>query len=210
MNHNNRDNLEQLDGRRATAIVAASVSVFGSRGYQNARTADIARAAGMSKSALFLYFKNKRTLYEYVVDAVYEKAVAELIDERFWAIDDFFERMLYIGESKQAYFDARPSLVAFALRAFYPSHRDVRKSMGAYSYGKVGEMLGRFFNGVDLSRFKDDCGPEYVTSMLVWLADGWMHERIALDQPVEMGALMAEFRQWCAMLRTAAYREECL
>lgn len=84
--HTETGNLKALEGERLDSIVDASVDYFGKYGYKGARTSDIARAAGMSKSALFFYFKNKRHLYEYVVDAVYEKAVGWIVDDRFWEI----------------------------------------------------------------------------------------------------------------------------
>lgn len=87
--HMEASNLEALDDERLDSIVDASVDYFGKYGYKGAHTSDIAHAAGMSKSALFFYFKNKRHLYEYVVDAVYEKAVGWIVDDRFWEIDDF-------------------------------------------------------------------------------------------------------------------------
>lgn len=203
-------NLEALDGAKKASIVDAAVRYFGKYGYKGAHTADIARAAGMSKSALFFYFRNKRSLYEYVVDVVYEKAVEWVIDDGFWQRDDFFDRMLYLVESKRGIIDEHPYLLAFSLKAFYPTHRDVKGSMGRYNYAKADEMVERFFSGVDLARFKEGISLQHIASMMVWLADGWMHQRIALGQPVDMDLLLEEFRGWCSMLRFYAYREECL
>lgn len=203
----NDSNLDTLDEAKRASIVDASVKYFGTYGYKGAHTADIARAAGMSKSALFFYFRNKRSLYEYVVDVVYEKAVEWVIDDGFWEIDDFFDRMLYLSESKREILDEHPHLLAFSLRAFYPAHREVKDSMGLYNYGKADEMIERFFSGVDYAKFRRDVDPRHVASMMVWLADGWMHQRIAMGEPVDMGVLLEEFRAWCSMLRAYAYED---
>lgn len=210
MARDSEGNLTMLDEEREKAIVDASVKYFGKYGYKGARTADIAHAAGMSKSALFFYFRNKRSLYEFVVDVVYEKAVEWVIDDAFWEIDDFFDRMLHLAESKREALDGHPYLLAFSLRAFYPAHRETKSTMGFYNYGKVDEMIDRFFSGVDYSKFKENVDPHHVASMMVWLADGWMHQRIATGEPVDMGDLLDEFGLWCSMLRKHAYREECL
>ena len=208
--HAEDSHLDMLDGERLESIVDASVACFGTYGYKGAHTSDIARAANMSKGALFFYFKNKRNLYEYVVNAMYEKAIDWIVDDRFWEIDDFFDRMLYVGDAKKAAFDKHPHVFAFALQAFYPSHREAQSSMAAYSYGKIDEMLDRLFSGINFGKFKDTVSPRYVTSMMVWLADGWMHEKLSLGMPVTMDDLLSEFHTWCTMLRHYAYKSEFL
>ena len=64
------ERFESLSEDRRRAVVDAAVEVFGGDDYACASTADIARRAGVSKSQLFFYFKNKRDLYLYVLTAV--------------------------------------------------------------------------------------------------------------------------------------------
>jgi AcrR family transcriptional regulator len=79
--------------RRKTArpaeIVEAALDVFAERGFAAARLDDIARRAGVSKGALYLYFETKEDLFRAAVrtavapniDAI--KAVAEAFDGPF-------------------------------------------------------------------------------------------------------------------------------
>ena len=83
-------------------MMRASVAAFGQHSYKDASTEDIARSAGISKGLLFFYFRNKRTLYLRTVDYLMEQAVRWVVDDDFYAIDDFFELMLYSGERKLA------------------------------------------------------------------------------------------------------------
>jgi AcrR family transcriptional regulator len=56
---------------RPTEIVAAALAVFADKGFAAARTEDIAKRAGISKGALYLYFPTKEDLFRAVVrDAV--------------------------------------------------------------------------------------------------------------------------------------------
>lgn len=56
---------------RPGEIVAAALEVFAEKGFAAARLDDIARRAGVSKGALYLYFETKQDLFHAVVrDAV--------------------------------------------------------------------------------------------------------------------------------------------
>jgi AcrR family transcriptional regulator len=52
---------------RPTEIIAAALAVFADKGFAAARTEDIARRAGISKGALYLYFPTKEDLFRAVV-----------------------------------------------------------------------------------------------------------------------------------------------
>jgi AcrR family transcriptional regulator len=53
---------------RPAEIVAAALAVFADKGFAAARTEDIAKHAGISKGALYLYFPTKEDLFRAVVE----------------------------------------------------------------------------------------------------------------------------------------------
>src|SRR3954451_21201693 len=53
---------------RPGEIVEAALAVFAERGFAAAKLDDIARRAGVSKGALYLYFETKEDLFHAVVD----------------------------------------------------------------------------------------------------------------------------------------------
>ena len=56
---------------RPAEIVEAAYAVFSEKGFASARLDDIARRAGISKGALYLYFETKQDIFEAVVkDAI--------------------------------------------------------------------------------------------------------------------------------------------
>ena len=56
---------------RPAEILAAALEVFAARGFQAARLEEVARRAGVSKGALYLYFETKADLFRAVVtDAI--------------------------------------------------------------------------------------------------------------------------------------------
>jgi AcrR family transcriptional regulator len=70
-----RTQAERSDATRA-ALVAAARPLFADRGYAGVGTEEIARAAGVTRGALYHHFDGKRELFE----AVYERIEIELAE----------------------------------------------------------------------------------------------------------------------------------
>lgn len=70
-----RTQAERSDATRA-ALVAAARPLFAQRGYAGVGTEEIARAAGVTRGALYHHFDGKRELFE----AVYERIEIELAE----------------------------------------------------------------------------------------------------------------------------------
>ncbi len=201
---------DSLPPERQEAIMRAAVEGFGRHEYQRVRTADIAQRAGMSKGLLFFYFRNKGALYARTLNYLTERVVGWVVDEDFYAIDDFFELMLYAGERKVATLGKWPWAFEFALRAFYADHRDIRDTMAHWTSRQVDVLFDQFFKHVDFSRFRDDVRPRDVVDMLIMLGDGYLHQHLSSREPIDLNALMAAYKRWCAVLRQGTYKPEWL
>jgi AcrR family transcriptional regulator len=68
---------------RRQAILEAALTVFAERGFEAARLDDVAARAGVAKGTLYLYFKDKETLFEELLRG----AVSPLV-ERIGALSD--------------------------------------------------------------------------------------------------------------------------
>jgi AcrR family transcriptional regulator len=65
-------------GGRAAAIVAAAYDVFGQLGYRRVVMADLARAAGLSRAAIYLHFPNKAAVCAAVVRTEHAAAAGRM------------------------------------------------------------------------------------------------------------------------------------
>ena len=204
------DGFDKLSPERQSAIATAAIEIFGKGSYKEASTDEIARKAGISKGLLFFYCKNKRQLYLHTMEYLYEKVVDIVVDGAFWQIDDFFELLLYTARSKGSLLERFPWALSFSIRAFYPDHRDIKDTMNRWNQEQIEIMFERFFTNVDWSRFRDEVDPKHVMNMLIWTADGWMHQRQASQEPVRLDELMDEFTLWLNILRSWAYKPEFL
>jgi TetR/AcrR family transcriptional regulator len=64
------------------AILRAATAIFGEKGYEGARTADIAAAAGVTERTLFRYFSSKDVLYRRVMfPAILASAVPRVLTD---------------------------------------------------------------------------------------------------------------------------------
>ncbi len=59
--------MPDLDAPKTQAILAAARAEFAEKGFAAARLDDIARAAGVAKGTIYLYFANKADLFQAVV-----------------------------------------------------------------------------------------------------------------------------------------------
>ncbi len=95
---------------RKQAILDAALTVFAERGFEAARLDDIAARAGVAKGTLYLYFKDKETLFEELLRGAVSPilagvtALAEAPDVPFaQALDTlygFFEREVLATDRK--------------------------------------------------------------------------------------------------------------
>jgi AcrR family transcriptional regulator len=63
---------------RQEAILTAALDVFSEHGFAAARLEDVAQRAGVAKGTLYLYFPDKETLFEHMLQSVAAPAVAHL------------------------------------------------------------------------------------------------------------------------------------
>lgn len=204
------ERFESLPEDRRRAVVDAAAEVFGDEDYARASTADIARRAGVSKSQLFFYFRNKRELYLYVLTALTRRVADAVVDDRWYEIDDFFEIMRYAATRKAGLVGSSPRIMDFFVRAFYLGHRDVSGVLDAFMTDSVPAMVQTYLGHVRWDRFREDVDPMRVVRMLVWCGDGYLHERLRGGGGLDMEAMLSEFLVWLDWLKRATYKEEYL
>lgn len=202
--------LDGLSAEKKQAIINAAMEVFASNEYKRASTDLIAAKAGISKGLLFYYFKNKKTLYTYLMDAMIEELRPLIVDEYFWKIDDFFELLEYTTKRKLETMQKYPYLLDFAVRAYYSTKEDVSDSMENLMQGEMDVMFLKYFKNIRLEKFRSDADPDEILHMLIWLTDGYMHERQRNGHAIDMEELLIKFKGWSDMLKKISYREEYL
>lgn len=86
---------------------------------------NIAAEAGISKSLLFYYFRNKRELYMFLAKKAMEATEQYLSESKCYEQTDFFEIMAYGIKAKIHMMKQYPSLASFALKCYYEKDAEV-------------------------------------------------------------------------------------
>jgi AcrR family transcriptional regulator len=69
---------ETQSAARREAILAAALDEFSARGFEAARLDDVARRAGVAKGTIYLYFRDKESLFEELISTMLAPLVATI------------------------------------------------------------------------------------------------------------------------------------
>lgn len=69
---------EARSAARREAILAAALDEFSARGFEAARLDDVAKRAGIAKGTIYLYFRDKETLFQELLRAMLTPLVARI------------------------------------------------------------------------------------------------------------------------------------
>lgn len=200
----------QLSEEKQLRILNAAMEVFGLHEYKRASTDVIAAKAGVSKGLLFYYFHNKKELYLYLYHYVADIMKKQIVNKEFQEITDFYEVLEYSAREKVRILEKNPYLLEFAVKTFYSEKEDVSGELQKITVEQMQSVYKEYFGQLDLYKFKEDADPMYIYKMLVWMADGYMHNLKMNGKKVEMKPMMQEFQTWMKMLKRLTYKEDYL
>lgn len=199
-----------LPEEKQLRIINAAMEIFARYEYKRASTDDIAAKAEISKGLLFYYFHNKKALYLYVYEYTADLMKAQILDENYWNITDFFELLKYCAEFKARILEKNPYIMEFAIRSFYPDNPSISDDLNSCNQNIKDTVFHEYLKNIDFSKFKDKVEPAYIYQMLIWMADGFLHEKRVLGQPISLDEIMDQFEIWMTMFKPMVYKEEYL
>lgn len=181
-----------LPPERQRAILNAAFKVFAKSDYRHAPMQQIADEAGISKSLLFHYFKNKQELYLYLWDVAARKTARATQESGALETSDFFEMLRRTTRAKCDVMRAHPHLFGFALRAYYEKDPVVSAAIhhDVDAYTDRGEELITCL--VDTSTLRDDVALEEIYRQFVLLSDGYMFQKNQADT-IDPDVIEADF-----------------
>ena len=150
---------------KRNSIISAGFRVFSQYSYKNSPMSEIAAEAGISKSLLFYYFKNKKELYLFLCRYSTELAEQEMIRQKCYEKEDFFDIFLSGLKVKVQLMRQYPDLSLFQLKAYYEKdislRPEINQIIGDHSgYENQSEMLKldkeQFIEGLDLEMMYTD------------------------------------------------------
>jgi TetR/AcrR family transcriptional regulator len=102
---------DKLAPEKQEKVFEAAVGEFASKGYRNASMNSLVKAAGISKGSIFQYFKNKRNLFDGVVEIATDRVKLYLKQVRDDTRElDFFARLERMLRAGFGFIDRHPML----------------------------------------------------------------------------------------------------
>lgn len=201
------DSFFQLSEEKRNAIINAGYRVFSQNTYKKSPMSEIAAEAGISKSLLFYYFRNKKELYLYLLRYSTEATAAELAANKCFDGEDFFEIFLSSLKVKISLMQKYPELSMFDLKAYYEKEPELREEInamiGEYSGFEVqGELLklhkDKFREGLDLRMVYKD---------IYYACEGYLWEKMCSGN-IDTDEIEKDFRDMIAFWKSVYYRKE--
>jgi AcrR family transcriptional regulator len=131
---------------RRSEILNAATNIFGSKGFAATRMDDIAKAAGIAKGTLYLYFRSKDSIYQ----ATVEKTVAELsalTEKHVAAVDDFAGKLTAFIAVRMSFWKENQELYQVML-SLNREHHSRRRSL-KWQQKAVDYLIGLLTTAID-------------------------------------------------------------
>lgn len=164
--------------QKQQAIVNAGYRVFSQNSYKNSPMSEIAQEAGISKSLLFHYFRNKKELYLFLWDKCAQTTIAFLTQYGCYEQEELFVSMQRGMRAKMDIIRQYPDMGHFTIRAFYEKDAEISAA--------IQESYHRYFN-LKADRARMNLNPEqFVPGLdismmyreMYWASEGYLWEMV--------------------------------
>jgi AcrR family transcriptional regulator len=166
----------QLPEEKQLRILNAGFRVFSKSPYRKSPMNEIAAEAGISKSLLFFYFRNKKELYLFLMKRAEELTMEYLSKSGCYEESDIFE-MMYKGLlAKTEMMRKYPDMSLFALKAYYEEDEEVKdelqKIIAPYRKLSTNKSLPK----LDPTLFKDGLDLNMMYQDMFLASEGYMYQ----------------------------------
>lgn len=176
---------------RTKQILEAAMKVFSRSGFQQASVDDIVEESGLSKGALYWYFKSKDDIIVGILDHLFAgelSAVRELAQAEGSAEDRMIRFARLTGTEFKNMLRLTPITYEFYSLAF--RDKTVQKALRKYFHGYVASLVPLIEQGIDRGEFRK-VDPEQTAiamgaiiegTLLLWVFDPRM---VKLEQQID-------------------------
>jgi AcrR family transcriptional regulator len=183
----------QLPEEKQTRILNAGFRVFSQNSYRKSPVNEIALEAGISKSLLFFYFRNKKEFYLYLMKTAEELTMKYLQSSGCYQETDIFE-MMYKGLlAKTEMMHKYPDMSRFALKAYYEDDEEVKgelvKIIEPYSKLQTNTTLPK----LDPSLFKEGIDLKMMYQDIYLASEGYLYQ-MQHKGPIDIDKVVADYR----------------
>ena len=201
------DKFFSLPEARQQAILNAGYRVFSQNSYKNSPMSEIADAAGISKSLLFHYFRNKKEFYLYLWDKCAQTTIEYMTRYGCYGQTELFEAMERGMRAKMEILRLYPDMGAFTIRAFYEKDEEIcaaiQESYHRYFSLKADKTMlnlspEQFIPGLDIAMMYRE---------MYWASEGYLWETVQ-QGIIDVEQMEKDFQKLMGFWKSVYMRKE--
>ena len=167
-----------LPAQKQEAILNAGYRVFSQNSYKKSPMSEIAAEAGISKSLLFHYFRNKKELYLFLWEKCAEITIEYLTKYECYAQKDLFESMYRGMQAKMEILRRYPHMGGFTIRAFYEKDPEICAAIQASYQKHFAFKASRTLLNLDPEQFIPGLDIRMMYQDMYWASEGYLWEKL--------------------------------
>ncbi len=186
-------------------LINAGYKVFASYPYKKGSMSFIAEAAGISKSLLFYYFKNKKEYYLFLFDTAVASINTRRKDSSSDEKIDLFLLVSHTVERRLRIMSEYPYLLQFVSRAYYENSEEILTELEARKKGLMQLEKTEVLKLIDYDLFIKPSDAEVLVDIILCIAEGCMRGNEDL-KPDKIRELLPAFQRMMESLKSYYYK----
>ena len=196
-----------LPPEKQQAILNAGYRVFSQNSYKNSPMSEIADAAGISKSLLFHYFRNKKELYMFLWDKCAGITIEYLTKYGCYGQDGLFESMERGMRAKLEIIGIYPDMANFTIKAFYEKDPEICAAVHESYHRYFSLKAERTRLNLDPEQFVPGLDIPMMYREMYWAAEGYLWEMVQRGE-VDIGRMERDFTALMNFWKSVYLRKE--
>ena len=145
---------------------------FTEKGFENASTNEIVKAADISKGLLFHYFKNKKNLFLFLYDYSMDQCINEFYKKINLDEKDIFIRMKQIVLIKLQILKIYPEIFEFLIVADTENSDKVKGDVNLRNKEIIISSGNIFLENIDFDKFRENIDVKKTINIIIWTFNG--------------------------------------
>lgn len=189
------------------AIINAGYKVFSENSYKNAPMSEIAKAANITKSLLFYYFKNKKELYLFLWNKCADVTIEYLTKYDCYNQKNLFDSMERGMKAKMEIIHQYPDMANFTIKAFYEKDEEIAQAVHESYQKHLALKADRTILDLDPQQFIEGLDIRMMYQDMYWASEGFLWEMVQFGK-VDMEKMEEGFYKLMDFWRSVYLRKE--
>ena len=188
------DKFYALPEEKRNKIINAGFRVFSRNSYRKSPMNEIAAEAGISKSLLFFYFRNKKEFFLFLWENVKNITIEYLTRSDVYKETDIFEMIIKGLQIKLEMMHKFPDMGRFALKAYYDEDDEIKDELRAIVEPFQQLSTNQMIPELDPAQFKEGLDLEMMYKDMYLASEGFLYHEMQKED-FDVDKMASEFEK---------------